>query len=413
MLRYNEGISDIKGKVTLEGEPKVVYKSDALGIETTLHRLSVDRGLSWKDAKTIYDKARAEEAAARRLSGGGGDEDGEGDTEDDEEEGKQTGFYRSRTKVFGEFIHLLAIEKKVQLRSKAVISRPNTGTNKNDQYWSDILRKYVRYDDSDLERAERDWNAEYARGAAAGAKVKRAYGVGVLTGSVTPFWSTLEKLMSDFPELGHSQADSQLQVVRIELEDSRRIVGVKWPIQLAEEVGPRLATAAAGKEAGARPVEAPAPVEPKSVKRAGQKAQSLHNFFAAAPRRESVAEADGGAPMAMDDAEAAAGAAAAGGEAAEVAHGIWTCSKCTLENAPERKKCEVCKHPRAGGASAAVTSPFGAATAAAAPRRSSSSAGGRGGVGRGRKGGRGKAAKGKQSGQQGLSMFFGNKVNSQ
>ena len=67
-FRYNEGISDIKGKVTLEGEPKVVYKSDALGIETTLHRLSVDRGLSWKDAKTIYDKARAEEAAARRRA---------------------------------------------------------------------------------------------------------------------------------------------------------------------------------------------------------------------------------------------------------------------------------------------------------------------------------------------------------
>ena len=35
-FRYNEGISDIKGKVTLEGEPKVVYKSDALGIETII-----------------------------------------------------------------------------------------------------------------------------------------------------------------------------------------------------------------------------------------------------------------------------------------------------------------------------------------------------------------------------------------
>lgn len=114
--------------------------------------------------------------------------------------------------MFGEYIHLLAISKKVNGRSKCVISRPNTGTNKNDAYWSDIKRKYVRYADEDMERAQRDWNEEYARGGAAAAKVKRKYTVGVLTGSVTPFWGTLERLMSEFPELGYSQADSQLQV---------------------------------------------------------------------------------------------------------------------------------------------------------------------------------------------------------
>ena len=119
---------------------------------------------------------------------------------------------QSRSKVFGQYIHLLAISKKVNGRSKCVVSRPITGTNKNDAYWSDIKRKYQRYADEDIERAERDWNEEYARGGAAAAKVKRKYTVGVLTGSVTPFWGTLERLMSDFPELSHSQADSQLQV---------------------------------------------------------------------------------------------------------------------------------------------------------------------------------------------------------
>ena len=118
---------------------------------------------------------------------------------------------QSRTKSFGEYHHLLAISKKVNRRSKCVVSRPNTGTNKNDAYWSDINRKYKRYDDDDLERAERDWNEEYERGGAEKAKVKRRYTVGVLTGSVTPFWGTLERLRSEFPELG-SQADSQLQV---------------------------------------------------------------------------------------------------------------------------------------------------------------------------------------------------------
>lgn len=119
---------------------------------------------------------------------------------------------QSRSKVFGEYIHLLAISKKVNGWSKCIVSRPNTGTNKNDAYWSDIKRKYRRYADEDMERAQRDWDEEYARGGAATAKVKRKYTVGVLTGSVTPFWGTLERLISDFPELGYSQADSQLQV---------------------------------------------------------------------------------------------------------------------------------------------------------------------------------------------------------
>lgn len=55
-----------------------------------------------------------------------------------------------------------------------------------DQYWTDIHRKYKRYEDDDLERAEKQWSEEYARGGLAMSKVKRSYSVGVLTGSVTP-----------------------------------------------------------------------------------------------------------------------------------------------------------------------------------------------------------------------------------
>ena len=56
---FNEGVSDIKGKVTVQADPTVVYKNTTLGIETTLHSLAVDRGLSWKDATAIYENALA------------------------------------------------------------------------------------------------------------------------------------------------------------------------------------------------------------------------------------------------------------------------------------------------------------------------------------------------------------------
>jgi hypothetical protein len=79
------------------------------------------------------------------------------------------------------------------------------------------------------------------------------------------------------------------QVVRIELDGGQRIVGVKWPIELAGEVGSRLEAAAAGKAAAAHPVEAAAPVDPVSVKRAAKKAQqTMTSFFSAASASASA-----------------------------------------------------------------------------------------------------------------------------
>ena len=127
---YDEGVSDIKGEVTLEGDPKVVYKNAALNLETTLYSLRVDRGLSFEDGKEMLARARAEdEAAALRKQQREEDaeeedeEEDEGIYEDDDEASQQMGWYRSKKKIFGAFVHLLAIEKKVDGRSKAVVSR--------------------------------------------------------------------------------------------------------------------------------------------------------------------------------------------------------------------------------------------------------------------------------------------------
>lgn len=71
-------------------------------------------------------------------------------------------------------------------------------------------RKYEDSDAAALKQVEADWEEEYSKGEAADAKVKRRYTVGVLTGSVTPFWSTLQAILTHDPEI--NQAESVLQV---------------------------------------------------------------------------------------------------------------------------------------------------------------------------------------------------------
>jgi hypothetical protein len=94
------------------------------------------------------------------------------------------------------------------------------------------------------------------------------------------------------------------QVVRIEFDGGKRIVGVKWPIELEGEIGTRLETAAAGKVAAAHAVEAVTPIDPPSVKRAAKKAQqTMTSFF-------STASASAPATAAAAAAAVAAAAAA-------------------------------------------------------------------------------------------------------
>ena len=52
----------------------------------------------------------------------------------------------------GAFHHVLAIEKRTAVRTMAVLTRPLTGTAKNDAWWDDVERVYTKY-------------AEVARGA--------------------------------------------------------------------------------------------------------------------------------------------------------------------------------------------------------------------------------------------------------
>jgi hypothetical protein len=97
---FNEGVSDIKGNVSMLKDPEIVYTNAALGIETTLHSLSVDRGLSFMDAKAMFENAQSASGDQAAVAGQDDDDDLDGFIEEDDGDGEddnQTGFYRVRS----------------------------------------------------------------------------------------------------------------------------------------------------------------------------------------------------------------------------------------------------------------------------------------------------------------------------
>lgn len=190
----------------------------------------------------------------------------------------RTGFYRSRKQIFGEYKNLLAIEKHTAVRSMAVITRPVTGTNKNNHYWDDVQRNYVQC--IDLVEAEANWKAEWQKGAGPAAKVKRAYPLCLLSGSVTPFYPALESLVQS-SAMGLSKEQEGLASLRLELVDGRRLVGVRWPPELADVVQGHLQNAArkSGLLMASIPSEVPTPIDAASAKRARAAPKTITSFF--------------------------------------------------------------------------------------------------------------------------------------
>ena len=76
-------------------------------------------GMDWADALRTYQTAKTAQAAAAGAPPPAA-LDSEGETDEDEENDSQTGFYRSREKVFGHYMHVLCIARRTSFRSMAI-----------------------------------------------------------------------------------------------------------------------------------------------------------------------------------------------------------------------------------------------------------------------------------------------------
>ena len=291
--RYAEGISDLPGAVKRSHPPELENSggkttgpgplefwrdpNNARAI-TVRHDLTVDRGVSFAMA-----------LERRRLASDGGDMDG---------------FYQSRRPQWGRHLPILALRKPGQ-RSAFVITRPNTGQSYFEMDSEDLRAKYqLKSDDDDELRST--WDAIYDAtlhdgfppGHEAG---RRLSNVCLLGGSVVSLWGVLETTLRK-KEHQIAKSERSMRVVRAELDDGSRVIGVRFPAAFLGDVLVGLLSSSsmdAGNEAASvqltpsSQVEAPASVKPKQLERAKSKPRTIASFFQKKAPRQAVDDEGG------------------------------------------------------------------------------------------------------------------------
>ncbi|CAH1780986.1 unnamed protein product, partial [Owenia fusiformis] len=210
--RYNEGLLDISAtSIEIIGEPKEVFKKANKGTNITQHVvLNVDRGMSWDSALT-------------RLANHGAAGDG---------------FYESRRAREGKRWYLLATRKENSHHS-FTIARPNTGVSSFEENEADLTQKYTKISQ---EKAESHWNELYQQteshcihghGCKTGPACtvgSRCYRLHLLVGGTVTMMSLLETTMARHQDkLQLSKAECNLRVVRVQLNDGKKIIGIRYP----------------------------------------------------------------------------------------------------------------------------------------------------------------------------------------
>lgn len=217
--RYNEGVTDIKANsIKLLSEHAIMISKAQYSANVTKHiTLSIDRGISWDKALELYTCQR----------------------------GKLDGFYVSKKEQRGKKLYLLSIEKENAL-NVFTIYRPNTGLSPFEETKTDLLQKYEKIKP---ENAERGWKDQFARtendcihGVNCGAKPSCLVGcrtthLHLLSGGIISLLNVLEMTVNRHAEAsGFSRENKTLRVVRVELDNGQRLVGLKYPEPLIDEV---------------------------------------------------------------------------------------------------------------------------------------------------------------------------------
>ncbi|XP_065178274.1 uncharacterized protein LOC135808951 [Sycon ciliatum] len=212
---YSEGVTDIQASsIQLACQPRHVFTEVQRPVTaiTTLTVVNVDRGISWEDALKRYER----------------------------KQGDHDGFYVSKREQKGKHLYLLAMQKE---RSPHLmfVTRPNTGTSQFEEERVDILQRYIR---ASPDKVESGWRKQYEHtldrcihsdcklgsSCKVGCRMSR---VGLLSGGIISLWSALETTMNRYiGKLELSKGEKSLRVVRVQLDDGQRLIGLRYPEDL-------------------------------------------------------------------------------------------------------------------------------------------------------------------------------------
>ena len=225
--KYSEGVSDLGGSNIRIAHTKTVLKDPmGSGAELRHSRVLIDRGVSFTKAQEIL-------RAQRRLS--------------------KDGFYRMRREMYGRTQVILALAKP-GARNTFGIYRPNTGASFFEMDVEELDSKYRKYDENDEESARVPWDVTYeltengcmhgascavtrdGRECTAGSRSVRCC---ILSGAVVPAWGALEHTLERH-EHRFNKSDRGMRAVKVVAEDGTKVVGIRYPEDLLEEVRERI-----------------------------------------------------------------------------------------------------------------------------------------------------------------------------
>ncbi|XP_029633048.1 protein strawberry notch homolog 1 isoform X1 [Octopus sinensis] len=287
--KYNEGLLDITASsVEMVGEPKEVFKDLTKGNTVTkLVVLNVDRGMKYEQALSMYENHKG-----------------------------KAGFYLSKGQPFGRKLCLLALSKDNSKNIFKVV-RPNTGVSAFEMEKSDLHAKYSKISLIDAEKAWQEqheatedhcMHGRLCRNRGACTVGSRCYFMHLLCGSIITLMSVLEAVIARHSYQMHlSKAESSIRVVRIQLNNGERVVGIRYPERLIGEVEKVLRehqlvnqlqmmnnnsstqtndTVIPNFNSSSNKfiIEAASPVIPKYVNKAFTPQFNMHSFFKSNPR---------------------------------------------------------------------------------------------------------------------------------
>nr|XP_054771437.1 uncharacterized protein LOC129279369 [Lytechinus pictus] len=320
--RYNEGLVDIMASsIEMVGNPRPLFTDAKTSSPVSHVSLEVDRGMSW-------------EAAVKRA---------------DNFQGKHDGFYRSKREQFGGYMYLLATKKQNSTHFYK-ICRPNTGVSGFDEDISELL---MRYQPINREDAETPWKDYYERSknhCIHGPRCKHAstcrvgarlYQLDLICGGTLTLMTSLEiTLQHHAGRLQLSKTESNMRVVRVQLSNGKRVIGVRYPsilIPIAEDdlrekkalekvqsklgIGPSSISSPLGpsvanhQESTSDPtavskviiVEDEAPVQAKFVSKAMTPAPTLTSYFKVKEKPVSMDSSSDSKEVSTDDDDVSGG----------------------------------------------------------------------------------------------------------
>ena len=255
--RYTEGVADLSGSnIRIESTETILKDPFGSGAELKKTLVSIDRGVSFQDSVEMLQKH--EESTLIHSNGDTKDttnpnpdstlKSPESTQKNPKKNG--SGFYRANRDMYGRTQVLLAF-LKVGKKNTFTVTRPNTGSSINDLERDDLESKYVRIvDDKVHTDAKRWWDATYAmtenncmhgdscstRNCAIGTRDTRCC---IVSGAVVPSWGILEKTLERHGER-FPKSDRGMRAARAVAEDGTKVVGIRYPEELLEEVREKL-----------------------------------------------------------------------------------------------------------------------------------------------------------------------------